>query len=322
MVVKVFVTGASGFLGSVVVETAARAGHEVLALVRPKAAASVPTRPGVIVVPGDLRQAGSWRDALAEADAVIHCAASFGDLPTQLAGTVLTTENLLSALTPRTRRFVHVSSLSVYDFDAPRRLLDENTPLEAKVRRRDAYTETKLLQEQLVRTYASERGLELVVARPGAIYGPGKDWDAGRALRVGRFDVIFAPLTPMRLTHVDNCADALVRALDVPLDGSLIVNIIDGEQPTHWRYHRLARDAGATTGIPVPVPYLAVKALGWSARLASKMFFGGRARLPELLDPPRQRVRWRPLRYSADLARSALDWRPRVNLKEGVKTLR
>jgi 2-alkyl-3-oxoalkanoate reductase len=321
--VKVFVTGASGFLGSVVVETAARAGHEVLALVRPKSAPAVPERPGVRVVPGDLRQAGSWREALAEADAVIHCAASTGDLPTQLAGTVLTTENLLSALTPRTRRIVHVSSLSVYDFDAARRgVLDENTPLEAEVRRRDAYTETKLLQEQLVRAYASEHKLELVVVRPGAIYGPGKSWDSGRALRVGKLDLIFAPLTPMRLTHVQNCADALVRALDAPLTGPLIVNVIDREQPSHWRYHRLSRRAGVSTGVPVPVPYVAVQLLGWSAKLASRLFFGGRAKLPEFLDPPRQRVRWRPLRYSADLARSALDWDPQVDLKRGVESLR
>lgn len=142
---------------------------------------------------------------------MVHCAAAFGDLASQLAGTVLATEHLLAALPARARRIVHVSSLSVYDFDAPRGggVLDERTPLEPAPLRRDAYTQTKLIQERLVSDYAAAHGIELVVVRPGAIYGPGKDWDAGTGLRAGRFDLIFAPFARMRLIHVDNCADAI-----------------------------------------------------------------------------------------------------------------
>lgn len=322
---KVFVTGAGGFLGRAVVSAAVREGHEVMAMMRPRSAAGAPERPGVRIVAGDLRQPGAWREALTEADAVIHCAAAAsGDLAAQLAGTVLATENLLAALTPRTRRFVHVSSLSVYDFDAPRwrGALDEHTPLESQPRRRDAYTQTKLFQERMVRDHAGRLGLDLVVARPGAIYGPGREWDAGRALRAGGLDLIFAPLTRMRLIHIDNCADALVRALDAANDGEpLVLNLIDPEQPTHWAYHRMARAAGVATGRGVAVPYAAVKALGWSAKLASRLFFRGRARLPELLDPPRQRVRWRPLSYPSTAARVALGWTPRTSLADGVRTL-
>jgi len=320
---KVLVTGAGGFLGRAVVAAAARAGHQVLAMVRPVSAGRGGFPAGVVEVAGDLRQRGAWCDALDDVDAVVHCAAAFGDLPSQLAGTVLATENLLAALPARLRRIIHVSSLSVYDFDAPRfgGVLDETTPLEAAPLRRDAYTQTKLIQERLVRDHAARAGTELVVVRPGAIYGPGKDWDAGTGLKAGRFDLIFAPFARMRLIHVDNCADAIVAALGVPLTGPLTVNLIDPEQPSHWRYHGLARRAGVATGIAIPVPYIAVLALGGSARLASKLFFRGRARLPELLDLPRQRVRWRPLRYPNARARAALGWRPRLDLTQGVATL-
>lgn len=320
---RVFVTGAGGFLGRAVVAAAAAAGHEVVALVRPASAGHRTPTQGVREVTGDLRQAGPWCDALAEADAVVHCAAAFGDLAAQLAGTVLATENLLAALPERARRFVHVSSLSVYDFDAPgwHGVLDETTPLERAPLRRDAYTQTKLLQERLVREHAAASGLELVVARPGAIYGPGKDWDAGRALRAGGFDLIFAPLSPMRLVHVDDCAAALLAGLTAPLTEPLTVNLIGPEQPSHWRFHRLSRRAGVPTGPALLVPYWTVKALGWSAKLASRLFFHGRARLPELLDPPRQRVRWRPLRYSATRAAKMLGWAPQVALEQGVAAL-
>lgn len=318
---KVFVTGAGGFLGRAVVAAAARAGHQVLAMVRPASAGRGGLPAGVTEVAGDLRQRGPWTESLVGVDAVVHCAAAFGDLASQLAGTVLATENLLSALPGGVKRIVHVSSLSVYDFDAPRGTLDESTPLEAAPLRRDAYTQTKLLQEQLIRDYATRRGTDLVVVRPGAIYGPGKDWDAGTGLKIGRFDLIFAPLSRMRLIHVDNCADAIVAALSTPLAEPLTVNLIDPEQPSHWRYHSLARDAGVPTGTAVPVPYIAMLGLGLAARIASKLFFRGKARLPELLDLPRQRVRWRPLRYPADHARQALGWTPRTDLIRGVATL-
>ncbi len=318
---RVLVTGAGGFLGRAVVAAAARAGHEVVAMVRPASRGGA-AMPGVTEIAGDLRQPGPWRDAL-DVDAVVHCAAAFGDLASQLAGTVLATENLLAALPARARRFVHVSSLSVYDFDAPRLggALDETTPLEPNPLRRDAYTQTKLLQERLVRDHAARHGVALVVVRPGAIYGPGKDWDAGTGLKAGGLDLIFAPLSRMRLIHVDNCADAIVAALTAPADAPVTVNLIDPEQPSHWRYHGLARRVGVPTGPGVPVPYWIVCGLGFAARLASRLFFQGRARLPELLDPPRQRVRWRPLRYPNRHAREALGWTPRLTLAAGVATL-
>ena len=318
---KIFVTGAGGFLGQAVIRAAQVAGHEVIALQRPTSTAAAP--PGIRTVLGDLRQMGAWTDALDGVDAVIHCAAAAGDLAEQLAGTVFATENLLAALPPSVRRIVHVSSFSVYDFDAAGRTgrLDEDTPIEQQPLRRDAYTLTKLIQERLVVAHAERRKLELVVVRPGAIYGPGKDWDFGRAMQVGRFDLIFAPLSPMRLIHVDNCADAMIAALTVSVEVPLIVNLVDSEQPSHWRFHRLARRAGIAVRIAIPVPYVFVRLLGASARLASRLFFAGRAKLPEMLDPPRLRVRWRPLRYANGRAQKELGWQQQIALIQGVDML-
>ena len=322
---KVFVTGAAGFLGSAVAKAAVRAGHEVAALHRPSSRPAYSDgTPGVLAVAGDLRQNGAWREALGEAAAVIHCAAAAsGDLPTQLAGTVLATENLLAALPASLERFVHVSSFSVYDFGAPRRFgsLTELSGLEHAPERRDAYTQTKLLQEEMIRTHCREHAIPLVVVRPGAIYGPGKDWDFGRAMRLGKLDLIFAPFARMRLVHVDDCARALVAALDAAVEGELVVNVVGEDQPTHWSFHRRAKRAGARVGTAIPVPYALVRALGGAAWLASRLFFGGKARLPEMLDLPRQEARWRNLRYPAAEARSRLGWSEATPISEGVKAL-
>lgn len=319
---KLFVTGAGGFLGRAVVTAAAREGHAVLAMQRPTSAPRFDgSGPSVRPVAGDLRQPGAWTAALGEATGVVHCAAAAsGDLATQLAGTVLATEQLLAALPEGLERFVHVSSFSVYDFGAPRRsgTLDEGTALEAQPSRRDAYTQTKLMQERMVRDHCRARGIPLVVVRPGAIYGPGKDWDYGRAVRVGPLDLIFAPFGRMALIHVEDCATAIVQALRAPIDGELIVNVVGREQPTRWAFHRQGRRAGASVGFAVPVPYAAVRLLGGAARLASRLLFAGKARLPELLDPPRQEARWRPLRFSGAKAASSLDWSERHRLETAL----
>src|SRR5690606_26773837 len=238
----------------------------VLAMHRPASLPPAGTLPaGVELVAGDLRQPGTWRDALGGADAVIHCAAAAsGDLPTQLAGTVLATENLLAALPRGLGRFVHISSFSVYDFAAPRwpAVLDENTPLEARPLRRAPYTQTPLQQERMVRAFSAAQAIPLAVLRAGAIDGPGKTWDYGMVLSFGPFDLIFAPCSRMRLIHVRNCAAAIVAALERPQADETIVNLVDDEQPTHWGYHHRARRAGAPVGLALPVPYWAVRALG------------------------------------------------------------
>src|SRR5689334_22568255 len=118
---KVLVTGASGFLGREVVRAASAAGHDVLALVRPTANVDALDWPNdVRVLRGDLRQVGDWSTQLGGVKAVAHlAAAASGDLPTQFSGTVVATENLLRFLPMSSlRRFAHVSSFSVYDYES------------------------------------------------------------------------------------------------------------------------------------------------------------------------------------------------------------
>ena len=125
----------------------------------------------------------------------------------------------------------------------------------------------------------------------------------------------------MRLIHVDNCADAIIAALDAPITGEAIVNLVDDECPSHWSFHRAGQRAGLVQGTAIPVPYLAVLALGLAARIASKLGFAGRARLPEMLDLPRQRVRWRGLRYANTQARSLLNWQSQVTVKQAISEM-
>ena len=96
---RVFVTGATGLIGSVVVPELITAGHEVLGLARSDASAKALTAAGVSVLRGDLNDPESLRTGAAQSDGVIHLAfGDFNDFPKAIAEETLAVETFASAL--------------------------------------------------------------------------------------------------------------------------------------------------------------------------------------------------------------------------------
>jgi nucleoside-diphosphate-sugar epimerase len=160
---RIFLTGATGYIGSAVLDALLRASHQVTALVRtPQAADALATR-GVVPILGDLK-ATKWHRAAAERfDAYVHTAAESTVRREEIDRRAIDT--LLGAASAQTTptAFVYTSGAWVLGSDAQplAETAQPNLPLELGWR---------AAHEQLVLQSAADH-LRTVVIRPGIVYG-------------------------------------------------------------------------------------------------------------------------------------------------------
>ncbi len=172
---RVLVTGATGFTGGWLARHLIRTGDSVRALVRPasREAADGLVSTGVDVQEGDLSDAASLAAACKGVEVVYHIAASYraAGQPASVYRDVNTegTRRLLAAAEASgVRRFVHCSTGGVHGhIEHPP--ATEDAPLAPG----DVYQETKLEGERVARAAGASGRVEVVVARPIGIYGPG-----------------------------------------------------------------------------------------------------------------------------------------------------
>jgi nucleoside-diphosphate-sugar epimerase len=210
----VLVTGASGFIGSAVVEALARDGHAVRAAVR-RPHLSFPD--GVDVVQHrDLAEAFDWQPLVQGVDQVVHLA---GIAHTKGAGAAaydrinrLATARLATAAAQaRVRHFIFISSIRAQTGPAADHALTERDPPAPT----DAYGASKLAAEEAVRS----SGVPFTILRPVLVYGPGMK---GNLALLARAAATRMPL-PVKdfanrrsLLGVDNFISALAFVLATP----------------------------------------------------------------------------------------------------------
>src|SRR5688572_471312 len=223
---KTLITGATGFLGSALVRRLLETGHSDLrCLVRAgsntnrlEALISAYPDSSVELFVGSLASIEKTAPVLEDVDTVLHLAAGLkGSAADLFLNSVVCSKNLLEAIaqTGRKIKVVHVSSFGVYAAAAmrPGEVLTEETPLESEPIRRDLYSYSKLRQEQLFWEYSRERGIPLVVLRPGVIYGPsGSRLSVRIGLSLGPLFLFLGGKNRLPLTFVHNCADAIIAA--------------------------------------------------------------------------------------------------------------
>ena len=160
---KVFVTGATGYIGRAVLDALHRAGHSSLGLAREKERAAATPGPGRDWVIGNLRDARTDSFEASECDAILHLGADMSSFATVDR---ISVETLLSSASKgdRPKVFVYTSGVWVFGStgDGP---ADEDTPLNPTplIAARVAHEEMTL--------GASSDHLTAAVVRPGLVYG-------------------------------------------------------------------------------------------------------------------------------------------------------
>jgi len=253
---KVLVTGAGGFLGTHVIERLLAHGYtDIRCLLRdsskaPRLIAMAQAYPEaqVEMCYGNLRSKAACAQAVDGASMVIHLAAGLKGAAADLFfDSVVASRTLLEALearqdiSPTSTRVVLISSFGVYGVAPLKRgaRVDESTPLEACPELRDIYSFSKLRQEQLFWEFQKKNNFELIVLRPGVIYGPGGGAFSNRVgLQVGPVYFHLGGNNLLPLSYVSNCAEAIVFAAGHQDSAGQAFNVHDDDLPTASRYLR------------------------------------------------------------------------------------
>jgi nucleoside-diphosphate-sugar epimerase len=163
---RVFITGATGYIGSAVLEALVRGGLQATALARdPEKAERLRAR-GAATVIGELASPAAWLDALRASDAVVHTAFEGStrgpNVDRQALGVMLPALAEGAAAAPRT--FIYTSGVWVLGKTA--QPADENAPVNPA-----AHVAWRPEHEQIVLGAGSSNGVRTIVVRPGIVYG-------------------------------------------------------------------------------------------------------------------------------------------------------
>ena len=188
MTATVFVTGATGFIGSRVAGLLRARGDDVVAITRDPVGASALRDMGVRLVEGNLSSDGGIRDAMAGADAVIHIAGSYrigipvSARPAMYEANVTVTERVLdAAIAGKIPRIVHVSTINVFG-DTHGRIPDESYRRDLDDGFLSYYDETKYAAHVRAETRIGA-GAPIVIVQPGTVYGLGDHSGLGFQLK-------------------------------------------------------------------------------------------------------------------------------------------
>jgi nucleoside-diphosphate-sugar epimerase len=318
------ITGATGFIGTATARRFKSLGPDLRVFVRDQSRLqSDLVASGVTVVSGDMRDALAVERAVKGVRAIIHlAAATSGDWQYRFETTAKGTETLVSAAEAAdVEMLIHVSSMSVYDFASlgSWQVLDESSPLELRIGRRNDYARSKAAADESVRSKLRTSNIALTILRPGIVYGPGGRLPLITTLRpIRRFAWLLigggTRLLPM--VYVDNLVDAFEAVLLAPdATRGRIYNVVDDEMPTELRYleeiHRLKRVPGRI--IPVnSMPFIAV---AQTADLVRTILRTSPTGLAHGLRRVTSQIGFSAARLKGDTG-----WRPRVTFREGLVT--
>jgi 2-alkyl-3-oxoalkanoate reductase len=316
----IFITGATGLVGGHATEAAVKRGHRVKALVRSTSDTRWLDQWGVETVRGDLEDPESLRAGVTGADWVFNCAAKVGDWGTLDEFRRLNVDALRllldAATAAKLERFVHVSSLGVYE-GRDHHGTDETVAPAANSL--DAYTRSKTEAEALVLDYHRQRGLPAAIVRPGFIYGERDRTVVPKLLynlRRGRFFYFGSGDQMLNCIYVKNLVEGIFLAASNPAAIGEVFNLTDGQRVTKRQFvGRIAELAGLkppTRRLPLGLARVLATLVEGAAKLRG-------AKNPPIINKARFKFLGLNLDYSIEKARRVLGYQPPFSFEDAIE---
>lgn len=305
---RVLVTGASGFLGGALTRRLFADGRSCRVAVR-RLGGSWPAGVEVDVIPG-LDSQTDWRKAVEGVGTVVHCAARVHVMKEQSASplddfrriNVHGTLHLArQAVAAGVKRFVLISSIGVNGSETS----DQPFCADGAVSPATPYAISKWECEQELLALGRNSGLEVVIIRPPMIYGPGAPGNFARLLRLIdlQLPLPFGGLKNLRsFAALDNVVDLIVLCIDHPAAPNQVFLVSDGEDLSTTDFIRHIAKARGRSVLLLPIPEK------WLETLAGMA--GKRQQLRKLTGS---------LQIDIEKTITMLSWKPVVSVVEAMK---
>jgi 2-alkyl-3-oxoalkanoate reductase len=320
---RALVTGATGLVGSHIVERLRTEGWQARALVRDARRAAWLEPLGAELFVGDVLDARALIHAAAACDVIFHCAAAIlperADWESYRATNLDGTQNAISAARVAGARLLHVSSVAVYGGatryrDAPTDESVELPPLPDEA----FYARSKRESEAMVLDAHRRGEVWASVVRPDVIYGK-RDRQfvprIGKILSRGFFPILGGGRSTLPIVHAGNVAEGAVRAVRIDIAGGKAYNLANDFDVTVRDFVRLAAHGLRRRVTLVPVPMAVAKTvfkvvtmvIGVARKGAAMSQSAGAVAFMSRNNP-----------FSSDLAKRELGWAPPVRPEVGI----
>ncbi len=255
---RIFITGATGFIGKHLLRRLSQTDHEARCLVRNPAKTAIVRAAGATPVPGSLSDRAALRDGLRGCDWVFNLAGLYAmwhpDRRAFQRTNIEGTRNVMEcALEAGVSKVVHISTVAVYGKPAESPFNEDSAPGPAQF---SEYGRTKAIGDRFAWRLHHHKGLPLVALYPGIVLGPGDDKASGQYIQ----DILWrrVPSTIFHhsvetYVHVRDVVEAILRVAERP-DTVGKRYFLGKEQLNGRDFARLIGTLGNVRLPPVPFP--------------------------------------------------------------------